>query len=264
MESKNIDNDILPQVNSEVGKIFVKPNCFENWIMDCADDHSIGGEANTKKLQEAVKGIIDELQCDSVHVPPKNIAVPAIMANSYTDDDELRMLYANLIASSMVENSFNKAHPSFVEIIKQLTPREAILLKRSNLLTTKMPICEVRVQKKPWFNNIKCNFPPNNIFRFYSEGYTVHRFYMPQIKDIHPNELEIMIENFIRLQLIECQFEKIIIDEKAYEMFYKDHYMERIEKEEVKTLPVRAEVAHIKGVLIPTKYGQRFYEVCIK
>lgn len=64
-------------------------------------------------------------------IPPKpNVAGPALEALRYTGHEEsLSEMYANLLAAAMTKETAAGAHPSFVEIIKQLTSDEAKLLK---------------------------------------------------------------------------------------------------------------------------------------
>lgn len=64
-------------------------------------------------------------------IPPKpNVAGPALEALRYTGHEEsLSEMYANLLAAAMTKDIAAGAHPSFVEIIKQLTSDEAKLLK---------------------------------------------------------------------------------------------------------------------------------------
>ncbi|MBA0176941.1 DUF4393 domain-containing protein [Pectobacterium odoriferum] len=64
-------------------------------------------------------------------IPPKpNIAVPAIEALRYTAHDEiLSDLFAGLLASSMDKSMAENTHPGFVEIIKQLSPDEARIIR---------------------------------------------------------------------------------------------------------------------------------------
>jgi len=78
------------------------------------------------KVSDRLKGVPPE-----DIVPPKpHIAVPAIEALRYTgSEEELSDLYVNLLASSMDAKTVSNAHPSFAEIIKQLAPDEAKLMK---------------------------------------------------------------------------------------------------------------------------------------
>lgn len=80
-------------------------------------------------------------------VPPKpNVAGPALEALRYTGHDEsLSDMYANLLASSMNKEVAKGAHPAFVEIIKQLTPDEAKLLKIFSK-SRPLPLIDVAIQ----------------------------------------------------------------------------------------------------------------------
>lgn len=63
--------------------------------------------------------------------PDLMIAGPALEALKYTyDKDELRNMYLNLLTSSMNKDIKDKVHPSYVEIIRQLTPLDAKVFKR--------------------------------------------------------------------------------------------------------------------------------------
>lgn len=83
------------------------------------------GEWLDKKLPEKLKNVPEE----NIITPPINIAGPAIEAMRFTGEgDELREMYANLLASSMNKELTLQAHPRFVEIIKNLSSDEAKLL----------------------------------------------------------------------------------------------------------------------------------------
>lgn len=80
--------------------------------------------------------------------PKPNIAGPALEALRYAGHEEtLRDLYANLLASSMDAATAMLAHPSFVEMLKQITPDEARLLE---VFAPKrpLPLITVRAESK--------------------------------------------------------------------------------------------------------------------
>ncbi|WP_268794476.1 DUF4393 domain-containing protein [Paenibacillus sp. DMB20] len=63
--------------------------------------------------------------CDVIE-PELNIAGPALeAAKYYIEHEELRKMFAKLIAASMNKGHIEVAHPSFVEVIKQLSPLDA-------------------------------------------------------------------------------------------------------------------------------------------
>jgi hypothetical protein len=60
--------------------------------------------------------------------PPLTVAGPALEALRFAGPvPALREMYINLLATSMDSETVHKAHPAFVEIIKQLSPDEARL-----------------------------------------------------------------------------------------------------------------------------------------
>lgn len=79
-----------------------------------------------KSLTEKLKGVPPE----RIVTPNPAIAGPALESLRYTaQEQELRQLYANLLASSMDSKTADVSHPAFVEVIRQMTPDEARLAK---------------------------------------------------------------------------------------------------------------------------------------
>ncbi|WP_317178663.1 DUF4393 domain-containing protein [Pectobacterium sp. HCp5_1] len=86
-----------------------------------------------EKIQEQfipkVAEKLKDTKPEDIITPKPNVAVPTIEALRYTANDEsLSNLFAGLLASSMDKNKADKAHPAFVEIIKQLTTDEANII----------------------------------------------------------------------------------------------------------------------------------------
>jgi len=67
---------------------------------------------------------------ENIATPKPNVAGPALESLKYTGHEEtLRDMYANLLAASMDTRTASGAHPAFVEIIRQLTPDEARIIR---------------------------------------------------------------------------------------------------------------------------------------
>lgn len=95
---------------------------LERWVLQ--REYNI--EETKKLLEEKLKNVPPE----SIEPPEAHIAVPALQYISYCmDNAELRDMYANLLANSMNKVVKNGVHPGFVEIIKQLCPDEAKILR---------------------------------------------------------------------------------------------------------------------------------------
>src|SRR5690606_5835122 len=62
--------------------------------------------------------------------PPLSIVGPVLDASRYyIEEDDIRLMFSKLIASSMDNRNQTKPHHSFCEIIKQLSPLDAQILK---------------------------------------------------------------------------------------------------------------------------------------
>jgi len=82
------------------------------------------GEKVRERLAKA-KGKPEDLSA-----PPKLLVGPAIMGATFAQDEPaLRELYVNLLASAMNQPTAGKVHPAFAQIIQQLSPDEALILK---------------------------------------------------------------------------------------------------------------------------------------
>lgn len=87
-------------------------------------------EYNMAETEKLLAYKLENLDPKKIVPPEPYVAVPAIQAISYSKDNEqLRNLYANLLSKSMNVDTKDNVHPSFVEIIKQLSPLDAKLLK---------------------------------------------------------------------------------------------------------------------------------------
>lgn len=113
---------------------------FEQWI--------INGENNLDKVAESVSKNLKNVDESKITTPAPYVAIPALQAISYCmDNDELRNIYAKLLSTAMNIDTYNKAHPSYTEIIKQLSPSEAKILKHIEKESVIL-LCDLRIQKK--------------------------------------------------------------------------------------------------------------------
>lgn len=80
-------------------------------------------------VRERVAEKLSNVPADEVQEPKPHIAVPAIEALRYTGaESELAELYANLLATSMDKATAYRAHPAFVDMIKNMSPDEAKIM----------------------------------------------------------------------------------------------------------------------------------------
>lgn len=200
------------------------------------------GDRVAQKLKDVP---VEELQ-----QPAPNIAGPALEALRYTGyQDELREMYANLLATSIDGVTAKQAHPAFVEIIKQMSPDEAKMLKVLSLLHT-MPMVDVRSEEKE-----------SSAGRWAVRNFTLlpHQSRCANL-DLGPNYLD----NLSRLGLVELRenYTLSAIDGA-------DQYLPLIESPEIASrLDAINSVENrkakvIKGAVMLTQLGIQFCNSCI-
>ena len=145
------ENEILKGAIKELGITNVAPEIYKDLlqpaIRELGNDVLIVAKAVSialsplkgavwgfDKIQEWISVKLTEklskTSPEKIQTPKMNIAGQILLQLPFCkDESELREMYANLLASAMNKDLFASAHPSFVTIIQQLSPDEALVLK---------------------------------------------------------------------------------------------------------------------------------------
>ncbi|MCM1044722.1 MAG: DUF4393 domain-containing protein [Candidatus Gastranaerophilales bacterium] len=202
------------------------------------------------KLAETEKLLAQKLEHvgeDKIVTPEAYVAVPAIQAISYSmDNEELRNLYANLLAKAMNSDTKDQVHPAYVNIISQMTPLDAKILQFiSNEPDKDMPIIDLIAVR-------------------ISDNLKIYITLQPNITAFDISSIELIslsIENLVRNNLIS------IADNTNYAGYdsiygsqqYKDFY--RKVKENLPTGYTNIEVVPRNCTL--SNLGKHFCEICM-
>ncbi len=253
---KETIKEVAKDVYSDGGKPIVQPtgeliglvpraikaalSPLEQWVLQ--REYNV---AETKRLlEEKSKNTLPEL----IESPDPFIAVPALQYISYCmNNDELRDMYANLLANSMNKVVKNGVHPAYVEIIKQLSPDEAKIL-RYIYKNVYVPTIGLNVHKKTGgtlsffesFTNITELCGCEDL-----QGYDKH------------------IENLIRLGLIIPPDEEYLVDDEKYEPLKKHEFIvkNKLYLEQNENV---SSVEYAKGLLKLTAFGKSFCYICLE
>ena len=167
---------------------------WEKWL--------INGEETIRLTAESIKEKLTVIPEDKFVEPEPYVAIPAMQQLSYcANNEDLRELYANLLVSSMNADKKWQVHPSFVDILKQLTPDEAKLLKVFQPTTLNCyPIIDVRLENK------------------HGSGHVLYSNFTTIGLDIldSPNNIGLYIDNLSRLKIIEIPAMTIHSDREIY------------------------------------------------
>ena len=196
------------------------------------------------KVSEKLKNVpLEEI------APPKaNVVGPAVEALRFIGPEEtLRELYTNLLATSIDARTASLAHPSFVEIIKQMTPDEARLMK---LFTRDgaFPVLNVSAKVKTGSGGGITAF--RNFSLLGEEANCEH-------KQLTPTYLD----NLCRLGLINIPENGSYTNKTVYEPL-KSHLTLKAIISAVNNVPDREAEIEEKIILI-TSLGRQFLKACV-
>jgi hypothetical protein len=206
-----------------------------------------GVEKIREFVHSRVSDKLKDVPPDRIQTPDPHVAGPTLEALRYSGHhDELSEMFANLLATSMDRETAVNAHPSFVDIIKELTPDEAKIL---TVLARKdsVPIVNIKL--------ILTN----------GGGYFVtHRNVTTLGVDAgcqHPLLTSNYLGNLDRLGLIDIPFGVRIKDDKAYEVILENPQVKAIieGKSHEGTTKCEAEKRKVEV----TDYGKQFIRACV-
>ena len=184
-----------------------------------------------------------EIPEEYLATPSPSVAIPAMQGLSYSlEEPNLKEMYLNLLATATDDRMKENAHPSFADIIKQLSPREASLLLdtlRSSLL------------------------PVVRLMRTFEEGVggVLMVNYLLPLADTNTGEpaeepsLPVWIDNWIRLGLIEVDYGRYLTDEDRYAWVEGRPEFVRLEQDDQRG---KDGIDVGRGSLRATDFGARF------
>ena len=104
---------------------------FNNVILYPVKKANITYKYKLEEFENDLKSKIKDIPKENLIEAPISVVGPTIESLKYTvDTPEVREMYLNLLGSSMNIETVIYSHPSYVEIIKQMSPLDAKVLKR--------------------------------------------------------------------------------------------------------------------------------------
>lgn len=183
---------------------------------------------------------VNEIPEENIKEPELSVIGPALEASKYYyEEPELRNMFAKLVAGSMDDRKI--IHPSFIEIIKQLSPYDAKMLTLF-IKNTQQPICNISEyvsQDKKAYTNTR-----NNIF----------------ISDEFPNikQNQVSLTSLDRSSLIKISFTEWYSDDAVYDRLKELCGINKLNDE------IGWEKFHLSpGIARLTPLGRDFISVCL-
>jgi hypothetical protein len=130
----------------------------------------------------------------------QRIAIPLLEAASAEDDETLQELWANLITNSTDPSTSGQLHPSFIEIIKQLTPYEAKIIQLFSK-AARFPTIYVAI--------VRIDLESTDTTVIYYNIYAQYINACSQIGILDENVARMHLDNLKRLGIVEIGFNTI-------------------------------------------------------
>lgn len=225
---------------------------IEKWVL--TKEYSF--ERTKELLVEKLKNTPPE----EIVEPEPYVAVPAIQSLAYCmDSDALRNLYANLLANALQASKKGSVHPAYVEIIRQMSPLDARLLKHFGQ-TGLMPLCDICRAKSDTLRNIDSL----QNFKLYSatDGKLLLISNVTEIDGFSEplEDISVSISNLARLGLLSIPEETLYTQDVLYEKI--DRSPRVIER--MRSFDHNGETAFLtRKAAFFTSLGQAFLNICV-
>ncbi len=195
-----------------------------------------------KELEESIKQIPPEKATE----PSIQITAQALENSKYcVDEDELRQMFTALISNSMNTDFSKDIHPSFAEILKQMSVLDAEiarLFKKGNEISFGLPVCQYR-------------FTLDNPSSFSS--FPDHVFL--ELPDVDFRLCSRSLSSLARLGIVSISYIKKLTAPNIYDKFLSHPFYQELKE----NLPEPLTLSITKGVVELTPLGQSFIRVCV-
>jgi len=242
-----IYNDAVQPAAKEIGKSLATVTKTINIALAPISALVWGYEKISEFVQNRVAEKLNEIPEENIITPDPSVVGPALEALRYTgNNDTLRELYANLIANSMDKDTVKTAHPGFVEIIKNMTSDEGLILKVF-IPNIYKPIIDIKLKIKKGMGG------EHNLVSNYSNiGIEAGCKY----PDLTPK----YIDNLCRLGLLHMPAGRYLIGPDAYDSLIKTEEYDRFK---AKYETEATGLIEIKKYIELTGLGIQFRDACV-
>lgn len=207
-----------------------------------------GYESIKNFVSSNVSGKLQNVPPKNIQTPNPSVAGPALEALKYSGHEEtLREMYANLLASALDIHTKNDAHPAFVEIIKQLTPEEALLLMFLSEQENYPDVCSCTSSQTL----------RGGIFRFggsHIQSHKIINIFVSLCSEFEGNlDVKSALDNYRRLQILDIESNTTQALSESIGVYSTD----KLDKK------IKIVITHIEQLLF-TSFGMKFIQICVK
>ena len=211
-------------------------------LHEVAEKKRVKRDLNIQLYKESIAQKIVEIPAENITEPPLSIVGPALDASKfYIEEEVLREMFSSIIAASMDNRLDDKVHTSFIDIIKQLSPHDALLLKKIKDINmhvgNPLPAMKMVIKEE---DREKIIFPLMVVFT--------------NSDDFQKNAIS--LNNLSRLGIIEINMGRWSTDDSNFDILRENYII----KDVLNTYP---QMELTKGSYSVNNFGQNFIDICV-
>lgn len=240
-----IYQDAIQPVAKEVGKALKTVGGAINVALAPVAVMVYGYEKIKNDLNKRLEKRLSTVSPKDIIVPKLQVVGPLLERYKYVyDSKELSQMFINLLANAMDKNRVQRAHPSFVNVISELSPDEAKLIK--TIAQEKvLPKLDVRIKSKD---------PKSEGYQYVYVNFTLLG---EKAKLQYPDLTPSYLSNLERLNIILCP-----VGDFQEKYAHKEHYKSLQEHQFIKDLKEKFKNTHdvttVEGIIRKTDFGEMF------
>lgn len=219
---------------------------IDTWYGKKQIEHDI----NLVEYRNSIQTGLSSIPQENLQEPKMSILGPSLEASKYYfEEEQYREMFSKLIASTCDNRKNKHIHSCFVEIIKQMDPKDAILLKEF-INNKTQPVVEYNVKTPNGYRTYL-----TNVYLSENESHEL-TYYSPSLVNLE------------RLGLVKINLVNYLYDIEIYKR-YENHPEYLSSKEYFKNVndPSLGENPNLyitKGFAYLTSLGEDFIKVCVQ
>ncbi|MDZ5608595.1 DUF4393 domain-containing protein [Bacillus pseudomycoides] len=197
-----------------------------------------------EEYKNSIAEKIISIDDNNLQEPPMSVVGPALEASKYyIEEENLREMFANIVAASMDKSKSSNVHHAFVEMIKQLSPEDArnmMLFKQNEFY----PVVRFVRSLLQYDSHIILN---TNVFHGYESDIIVG------------NENAASITNLSRLGLVSISYDSSFNQKERYDIYKNSTYFKNLQS--LNNDEVKYDLK--EGYIALSPLGKSFISVCL-
>lgn len=239
----------LPETEKQAdGAISTVVGFFNNVVLYPVKKANLTFRYKLESFEDDLKNKTKHIPAEHLQIPPARITGPVLESLRYAyDEDELREMYEEMLASAMDVRKASKVHCSYVDAIRQMEPLDAMVLRRIYELSE--------------ISSVQIKFYKAGTSQYYTNAMPYH--YSDQLLDLGDAfQISASISNLLRLGLlisINGILNKGASERIKSEPYVQQRYLAYNKLEGGVTIDVSIDC----NILRIDSYGRHFIDVCM-